>query len=43
MDDRGHLQKMTMPCGYLECECRMYRIKDLLGEEEWARIAELSS
>ena len=34
MDDRGHMQKMSMPSIYSELECRMYRIKDLLGEEE---------
>lgn len=34
MDDRGHMQKMSMPSIYSELECRMCRIKDLLGEEE---------
>lgn len=34
MDDRGHSQRMTMPSIYLEHECRMYRIKDLLEEGE---------
>ena len=34
MDDRGHMQKMTMPSIYLELGCRMYRIKDLLDEVE---------
>ncbi len=33
MDDRWHMQKMTMPSIYLERECRMYRIEDLLEEE----------
>lgn len=34
MDDQGHMQKLTMPSIYLERECEMYRIKDLLGDEE---------
>lgn len=32
MDDQGHMQKLTMPSIYLERECEMYRIKDLLGD-----------
>lgn len=34
MDDRGHMQIMTMPSNYSKWLCRMYKIKDLLGEEE---------
>lgn len=34
MDDKGHTQRMTMPSIYSECGCRMYRIRDLLEEEE---------
>ena len=34
MDERGHMQKMTVPSIYLELGCRMYRIKDLLDEVE---------
>lgn len=32
MDDRGHMQKMTMPSIYLERGCSMYKIEDLLGD-----------
>ena len=34
MDDRGHMQKMTMPSIYSELGCRMYRIEDLLDDVE---------
>lgn len=34
MDDRGRMQKMSMPSIYSELACRMYRIKDLLEEDE---------
>lgn len=30
MDSCGHMQRMTMPSMYLEKECRMYKIKELL-------------
>ncbi len=29
-DDKGHSQRMTVPSIYLECECRMCKIEDLL-------------
>lgn len=33
IDSQGHMQKMTLPSIYSERECRMYSIKDLLGED----------